>query len=291
MRHLFCLLAMLLFSVSLYAGSLRVILPSEADLSGYEVQEGELAYGSEGILVGKKDTGSISADLYSPNLREVLPNTYKATNAIMIGPGIVYFGHNMAAKNTDPIACLYDYAGEGGHDGVSPNASAQIMYLYLIYNVNGGPNNKINCIMSTSYFGPQSIPSYVPWRRLYSFWTASSFTSIGQKVYYSTGSDMLFVTTSPSACTKIQLNKISNWTERARIKINCATAGSTNYNVYTDSTCSAPSLVASCSTAATLPSFIEVSPTQSIYYKGVVGANQIINLLEINEPTMMSLGY
>ena len=280
-------LMLFILPITSFGGPLRVILPSEADLSGYEIQEGELVYGGSGLKIAMP--AGNSNQFMDLSLREILPNTYKiATDGIVIGSGTVFFGQKVLEWGS-PISCSYSTFGLGGYEtGSNGPSTPQIMHLYLVYDAETNPSApQINCIISSSSSGPFSVS--VPWRRLYSFWTGANFTSVGEKVFYTTGTDMTFSTTSPSACTSISLPRISPETQRAKLKLTCNTAGSTNYSVYTESTCTAPlAVIASCSSTATLPSFIEMSPNQPLYYKGVVGSIQLLNIIEINELKKMS---
>jgi hypothetical protein len=288
--RLFSLL--ILFSVANYAkaaieeanGYLRVILPPQEEIYN-GTQPGELAWNSyTGTIVVSKGIQGQFVDL---NGKENLPPTVKIGNTISIKSGSAYIGDTFVSVS--PMTCSYSIAGLGGYEGTVPT-NPQIGYLYLVLETISDPwTPKVNCIISTSSTGPAQSPySTFKWRRLYSFWTTAEFMSSAETVFYSANSDTTFSITSPTACTTLTNFKVSTSSERARIRLNCNTAGSSNYRIYTDPFCSQVVGSIACSSTATQPSWLDYNPTQILYYKGTVGAVQTINLIEATESSKVS---
>lgn len=138
-----------------YAQTWRHVVPSESELTGNSLQEGELFTSGEYLrLITNEPEAATIKFTKTRNTVPVIAVHEKYTagakrKVVSLSKGEILFNGSVL-ENTNDVFCRHDANGglPGGYDNADPFATQTIAYIYIVRDGDG-----YNCVLSTSATG------------------------------------------------------------------------------------------------------------------------------------------
>lgn len=255
LSNIICVLFLTVITDAHATGRLRVVVPDEDELTGYELRDGELAWDSDFDQLKIANGGQwqqIGAGMES----EKLPSLIKDSSAgITVLPGKVIIGGRMYFNYTN-ITCSYSVTGVGGYETTDPATTGYLGYLYVV--PEASPSTNFDCIISPSDSGPTTL-STTPYRKIASFYTMSNFFFDGDTLMYRASHPQIQIPAgNHTTCDQLSPTNLNDEAMRIKARVVCNGSGnaSNDFNIYLDSACTVSLLgFSTCTTSNTTIDF------------------------------------